>query len=265
VDRIIRLSGNRHFILDLLARARRFHCSVSTAWQFDVTDLDAARQTIRVNGRPLGMTACLIKATGLVLAANPRLNRHLFTGPWKRYEVQFDTVSCTLIIMRKAGKGERILLPLTIERCDQLDVVEIQHLIDRHRFGKLETLPQFQAIERLKKLPRIALRWFSYKARSDHRFYRRYFGTYGMSEMSVGAFGPRGGHVVANTASAFVVGPLFDLPEVVEGKVRVRRMQGVNVVSDHYVLDGVDILYGMRTLERILAWPERLGIGGRGS
>jgi pyruvate/2-oxoglutarate dehydrogenase complex dihydrolipoamide acyltransferase (E2) component len=109
-------------------------------------------------------------------------------------------------------------------------------------------------------MPRLALSWFSYKTRSDHRFYRKYFGTYGISEMAVGSFGPRGGHVVANTATAFVIGPLFDAPETENEQIVMREKQGITLISDHFVLDGVDILEGMRTLERLFRDPARLGL-----
>jgi pyruvate/2-oxoglutarate dehydrogenase complex dihydrolipoamide acyltransferase (E2) component len=260
VSKIVPITPNRHFIIDLLTRAKRFHCPVSTAWQFDVTVLDHVRRDIRVDGRVLGMTACLIKATSLVLRAHPRFNHHLFAGLLGRYEVAFSSVCCTVIVLRRGPGGERILLPLLIEGSDTLSVVEIQRTLDRHRFGPLEELEQFKAIERLKRLPRLALSWFSFKARSDHRFYRRYFGTYGISEMAVGEFGPRGGQSLANTASAFVIGPMFEQTVERDGDVKRRKLQGLSFIADHYILDGVDMLMGMRTLEGLLRHPDRLGL-----
>jgi pyruvate/2-oxoglutarate dehydrogenase complex dihydrolipoamide acyltransferase (E2) component len=260
MDEVVPLTKNRHFVIDLLTRATKFHCPVTTAWQFDVEDLNHARLAHRVNERPLSMTACLIKATGMTLKAHPRLNHHLFTGLFRRYEVSFETVCCTLIVMRRGPNGERILLPLLIDRVDEMSVIDIQKAIDKHRYGKLEHLPQFAAAERIKSLPRLALSWFSFKARSDHRFYRRYFGTYGISEMATGAFGPRGGHVVANTASAFVIGPRFQHAEMRNGALTSRLMQGITLVSDHYIIDGIDIMLGMKTFEKLLSDPRRLGL-----
>jgi pyruvate/2-oxoglutarate dehydrogenase complex dihydrolipoamide acyltransferase (E2) component len=37
-------------------------------------------------------------------------------------------------------------------------------------------------------------------------------------------------------------------------------MQGITLIVDHYILDGVDILRGMRTLHKLLQTPARLGI-----
>ena len=206
------------------------------------------------------MTACIIKATSLVLRAHPRFNHHLFAGLFRRYEVAFDSICCNLIVMRRGKNRERLLFPLLLERSDELSVTEIQEIIDHHRYGKLDDLEQFQAMERVKKMPRIALSWFSYKCRSDYRFYRKYFGTYGISEMAVGSFGPRGGHVIANTAAAFVIGPLFDVPEYENGQILTRKIQGITLISDHFVVDGVDILEGMRRLDRLFRNPANLGL-----
>jgi pyruvate/2-oxoglutarate dehydrogenase complex dihydrolipoamide acyltransferase (E2) component len=260
VSRIVPLSKNRIAIIDLLARAKRFHCPVTTAWQFDVDELNKARRDVQVNGHHLTMTACIIKATSLMLQAHPRFNHHLFTGLLGRYEVAFDQICCTLIILRRSANRERLLFPLRLENSDQLTVTEIQDIIDRHKYGTLENLEQFQAMERIKRMPRVAMSWFSYKSRSDYRFYRKYFGTYGISEMAIGSFGPRGGHVIANTAAAFVIGPLLDVPEVESERVVIKKKQGLTLISDHFVLDGVDILEGMRTLQKLLRNPSQLGL-----
>lgn len=260
MDRVIPISKNRTVIIDLLTRAKRFHCPVTTAWQFEAEALERARKKVEVNGRPLSMTACIVKATSQLLRIHPRFNHHIFTGMFRRYEVAFDRVCCTLIVRRRDQDGEHVLFPLMLERSDEISIEEIQEIIDHHKNGKIEDLPQFQTMERVKKMPRLALSWFSYKARSDYRFYRRYFGTYGISEMAVGSFGPRGGHTIANTAAAFVVGPLFDTPEVEDGKIVMRKMQGITLIADHFVLDGVDILTGMNTLGRLLKNPAKLGL-----
>ena len=39
-----------------------------------------------------------------------------------------------------------------------------------------------------------------------------------------------------------------------------RKTLGIMLVADHYVLDGVDILEGMRTLGKLLRDPSALGL-----
>jgi pyruvate/2-oxoglutarate dehydrogenase complex dihydrolipoamide acyltransferase (E2) component len=258
--REVPFTRNRQVIYDLMTRANRFHCPVSTCWEFDVGRLAQARREVRVDGRALSMVACVVKATGLLLEKHPKFNRHMFHGLFRKRLIEWDVITATLIVMRKGPEGERMLFPLLIERCNELSVIEIQEIIDRHRYGPLEDLPQVQAMERVKRLPRLALSWFSYKTRSDPRFYQRYFGTFGVSQMAAGSFGPLGGHTVANTGAAFLIGPLDDRPHVRRGELTVRKTLGMMLVADHYVLDGIDMLEGMRTLKKLLADPAALGV-----
>jgi pyruvate/2-oxoglutarate dehydrogenase complex dihydrolipoamide acyltransferase (E2) component len=258
--RIVPYTPNRELIYDLLTRARRFHCSVSGSWEFDVTALEAARRAVRVNGRVLSTTACLLKATGLVLERYPRLNHHLFHGLFRKFEVEFDTINCTLVLQRRGPDRERLLFPVTLERTNERTVEELQAQIDHHRYAPLAELPQVAALERLKRLPRFVLSWFSWKARSDPAFYLRYFGTYGLSNLSTRRSGPVGGSSLANTGAAFLLGPVRKTPQVVGDAVVVRPTLGVMLVADHFLVDGADMLEAMAWLGRLLADPTRLGL-----
>ena len=244
-----------------MTRAKRFHCPVSTGWEFDVERLCAARKQVRVDGRQLSMAACVVKATSLLQERHPRFNRHLFHSLFgRRFEVAFEEIACTLVVLRRDAQGERMLFPLLIPRSNELSVVEIQRLIDKHKYSPLDELPQVRALERVKRLPRAALSYFSFKARSDPEFYLKYFGTFGVSQMAAGSFGPVAGHTIANTASAFLIGPLAERPHVKGGELTTRKTLGIMLVADHYVLDGVDILEGMRSMGKLLRDPSALGL-----
>ncbi len=251
---------NREVIYDLLTRAKRFHCPITSCWQFEVSALEAARRATRVEGRPVGLTACLVKATSLVLQRHPRLNHHLFHGLWRKVEVAFDEVRCNLVVTRRGPDGERILLPLVLDRSDALSVEEIQGTIDHHRRAPLDSLPQFHALQRVKRMPRLLLKWFSYKVRSDYRFYQRYFGTYGLSSLAARGTTAHSLNAVANTGSAFLIGGVQDEPVVQDGAVVPGKVLTVAVVVDHYILDGLDVLEAMTTLRRLLEDPRRLGL-----
>lgn len=260
--RIVPFTKNREVIYDLLTRAKRFHCPVTSCWDFEVEALEAARRRVKVDGQPLGVTACLVKATALLLAEHPRLNHHLFHGLFRKYEVAFDRIRCNLIVGRRGPQGERVLLPLIVEDADTLTPVQIQEQINHHRHAPLESLPQFAAIERVKRSPRWALRWFSYKVRSDHRYYQRFFGSYGLSSLGGKAATAHSLSTVANTGTAFLLGGIQDKPLVRRGELTVGPVLGVAVVADHYLLDGLDVLQAMRTLRRLLRDPARLGLPG---
>lgn len=260
--RIVPFTKNREVVYDLLTRAKRFHCPVTTTWELDVEALEAARRRVRVNGRVLGLTACLARATALTVERHPKLNHHLFHGLLRKYEVAFEEIRCQLVIVRRTPSRERILLPLIIERANERSAVEIQEVVDHHRFAPLEELPQFAAFERLKRLPRFVLSWLSYKVRSDHRVYARYFGTYGLSTLTGRGVGPLATSTYANTCAAFVVGGVTERAQVRGGQVVAAKVLPVAFVTDHYLLDGLDMVEPMTTLRALLRDPTRLGLPG---
>jgi hypothetical protein len=259
--RVVPFTKNRLFIYDLLTRAKRFHCSVNGVFEFDVADLLAAISHARLSGRPASLVAALVRATSLLLEKFPRLNHHLFHGPFgRKTEVEFDEISCTLVLMRRGERRERILLPLTLRRSNTLSVEEVQAEIQRCKQAPLDDLPQVAAIRRLERMPRLALSWFSYKARSDWRFYLRHFGTYGLSSLVTRGWGGTSAATLANTASAFLPGTLAPKPVVRDGKVEVRPVLSVLFVADHYIVDGNEMLIAMKHLRRLIETPTLLGL-----
>lgn len=251
---------HREVVYDLLTRAKRFHCPITSCWEFEVSALEAARRRTRVDGRPVGLAACLVRATGLTVAAHPRLNHHLFHGLLRKREVAFSEARCQLVVVRRGPAGERILLPLIVERADAACPREVQRAIDHHRRAPLEDLPQFRAFEQLKRLPRLALRYLSFKVRSDPRVYARYFGSYGLSAIAARGASAHSLHAVANTGASFLIGGVQDRPVVRDGQVVPGRVLTVACVIDHFLLDGLDVLEAMTTLRRALADPTRLGL-----
>lgn len=259
-DQVAGLSPNRALIYDLMTRAKRFHCPVTSSWQFEVSALEAAQRATLVDGRPIGITAVMARATSLVLARYPHLNRHIFHGLLRTYEVSFADISCNLVVGRRGRGREKILLPLVLEKSDQLSAAEIQAVINHHRSAPLEELPQFAALERVKRLPRFLLRWFSFRVRSSHTAYRKHFGTFGLSSMPASGATAHALHTIANTCVAFLIGGVRDAPVVREGQLAVGRVLHVACVADHYLLDGMDVLQAMRYLGKLLADPARLGL-----
>ena len=260
MTQIVPFTANRHAIYDLLTRAKRFHCSVGATFEFDVTDLLAAIKTTRQQGRPVNLTACLVRATGMVLEKYPRFNHHMFHGLLRKYEAAFDEISCTLVMARRDEQGERILFPVVVRRSNEMTLDEVGAFIKEHRQTPIAELPQMAAFRKLEGYPRLLLRWISYKARSDHRFYLKYFGTYGLSSLVKRGWGGVAGHSLANTAAAFLPGTITERPVVRNGEVTVRTIMNMMVIVDHYILDGLDVVEGIGYLNRLLTKPEQLGL-----
>jgi len=251
---------NRDAIYHLMKRARRFHCPVTGVWEIDVTDLEQRLRAVRIEGRPISLVTCLVKATALVVEEQPRLNHHLFHRFFRRLEVAFDTIRCNLILQRKGPAGERILLPCIVESPQRMSLDEIAAFIEGRKAAPLDELPEYQGLERFKRLPRPAMAWFSYKARSDPAFYERYFGSYGLSSLMTRGWGGIGASTYANTAVAFIPGTLARRPAIHDGEVVPRRIMSIGCVADHYVLDGHEVMQAMKSLKGFLDRPETLGL-----
>jgi len=260
---------NREAIYGLLTRAKRFHSPMTASLDMDVAPVCDAIAAARAAGRDVGFLAALVKATSIVMRKHPRLNHHLFHRSFgRKLEVDFGEVSCNLVMLREQADGEKILLPLILRRSDELELDAIHQEIRRHREAPLEQLPSFQAIQRVKKLPRVALSLFSYKCRSDPGFYLKYFGTYGLSPLILeDAEGqPRdsvlgmGGHSVFNTACAFFPFAVGERAVAEGGELRARRTMSVTVGVDHYLVDGHAMFTAAHTLRLLLAHPGRLGL-----
>lgn len=252
---IIPFSPNREFIADQLGRMRRFHCPVSLVYELDMTETLLALERARRAGAEVSLTALLVKATGLVVKRHPRLNRHVFHRWFRRLEVAFDDVSCTLVIRREGQCGEEVLFPILISRPDELSIPEIHRLIRHHKQEPLERLPQMAGFRRIQRMSLLARKYFSFKARSDPRFYAKYYGSYGLSSNVARDFGPVAGGAVANTGIAFMPGVIRDLPRVVAGEIRVRRVLSLGVIADHFLIDGADVARAMQALRPLLETP----------
>ncbi len=252
------IDGHREIVNGLLRRARRFHCSVSGVAEMDVTELRARLRDERRGGHEISLAAFLVKATATLIEEQPHLNRHQFTGLFgRRRIVQFASIHCTLVVARRDEAREEILLPVLLKDVNRSTVAEIEAEIRRHKSTPLDALPQMQALARAKRLPRVALELFSFKARSDPDFYLKHFGTYGLSSLvRVGGHG-MGGATLANTGVAFLPGTIRKLPRYVDDVVVPREILTFGLVFDHFLFDGIQML---RATERLAALVEKPSI-----
>jgi pyruvate/2-oxoglutarate dehydrogenase complex dihydrolipoamide acyltransferase (E2) component len=258
--KVVPYTKNRDVIYDMLTRAKKFHCSVGGTYEFDVTGLLDRIRAAKHAGKEVSLMACMVKATSLLMERHPRFNHHMFHGLFGKKEIAFDHISCNMVVARKNGAGERVIFPVILKNSHRMSLEEICRTIHHHRTADLESLPQIKEFNKLKKMPRIALRYFSYKTRSDPKFYERYFGTFGLSSMVRRGWGGTAGHSLSNTGSAFLPGTIMERPTVVDGEIRIRKILYMMLLVDHFILDGMDMLDGMKTMKILLERPEELGL-----
>ncbi len=259
--RTVPFTRNRELVYGLLTRAKKFHAPISIVLKMDVGELLTSLEREHDEGRRISLLAYLVKATSMLLEKHPRLNHHLFHGLVRKFEVDFEEVSCNLVILRRDPGGERIVLPVVMRDSNRRSLEEINQELLRYRRTPLAELAEIKAIQRAKEMPLVAMKYFSFKCRSDPRFYRRYFGTYGMSSVLHDSGGGRvalnqGRGVLsqayANTGAAFLPTSVTEEPRVVGGEVRACRMLTMTTMIDHHLIDGHEALFALEELVAVV-------------
>lgn len=245
-----------------LARSQRYHAPCSAVVEYDVTSLLASLAATKQQGDKVSFGAAMVKATSLVVARYPRLNRHLFHGLLGRYEVAFDGVHCSLMVSRRAEDGEDVLIPATLRDVDQMPLERIDAVIHDYKHKPLMELPEYRTVHKLRHLPSLARASLAYLLRSSHRMHDKVIGgTYGLSSYAGQTATPAStGHSLSPFGCSFFPGSVNDRPWVVEGALAVRKIMTMTIVIDHYLLDGVDVSRAMSYLGSLLASPETLGL-----
>ena len=248
---------NRMVIYDLLQRTRRYHCPIGAVYEWDFTDTLARLDALQAAGSPIGLAAMITKATATVMAEHPRLNRRLFYGLRGPKMVEFDEISCNLVILRKGRDGRDLIFPLVLRRVDQLSVQEIAEEIHRHKTMPLGDVPQLRQLRALKKIPRPLLRAHDFKVRTDPGYFIKKFGTYGLSAMTHRDSGLIGGQAIA-PSTTFYPTNIQDRPMVKDGEIVIRTTLLFGVMVDHYVADGMETIRASQRLKQLIEEPEHI-------
>ncbi len=254
-----RFSNHRHVVDDLLTRTRRDHAPASASFLWDVTDTLAALAALRAEGRSLGLTAYLVRATALTLEKHPALNRRVFRRWSGAVEVRWQEISCNLVVAREtpAGSphgGEEVLFPLVIRNANTLPIFAIQDAIRAAKRTPIDDVKELRERAKLQRLPRVALKVFSHLVRTRPDYYIGRFGTYGLSSLE-----HEGGGAVAlaspSPQTAFVPANIEERPVAQDGRVVIRKMLTLNMVVDHTLVDGLVGLRASLYLKQLVEQP----------
>ena len=132
-------SPARKYTYRFLKRSKQYHANIGGTCEIDVTELMAALQALKENGEPIGLVPALIKGTAIVIRRNPRLNRQLFNGLLRKYEVQFEEVNCSVLVRRRSPTGEDLLITVNFIQADQMDIREIARKIRHYQTAPLDS------------------------------------------------------------------------------------------------------------------------------
>jgi pyruvate/2-oxoglutarate dehydrogenase complex dihydrolipoamide acyltransferase (E2) component len=254
------MSTGRRTVYDLLRRSMRNHASVTGVYDWDVTDTLARIDELRSQGREVGIAAFMAKATALALAEHPKLNRRLFRSLLGLRIVQWDQISCNIVIERRNAQGDAEVVPLVLRDTDKRSIEDLHQEIQEAKTAPLEELPAYR---QRRKIPRVLLPFINLLIMYSPRFFIRHFGTYGLSALLHEGSGAIGGSAITPCTS-FYPTRIEEKPVVRSGEIAVRKMVMFGICIDHYVVDGMEALRCCMTLKELVENPDRI-LGGGGS
>lgn len=247
-------SKRRLVIYDLLNRAKRNHCTVTGAFEWDVTDTLARISELQEAGEAVTLTSFMVKATATILERHRRLNDRTFYGMRGPRRVRFDEISCNLVLAREGRDGREMIMPVVLRHVDQRTLAEITEEINALQTQPFEELAPVQRLRQLKRVPRMVLKLFDYKIKTDPGFYEKRFGTYALSALLHHGSGAIGGTPVT-TQTCFYPTNIQERPVVRDGEIVIRQMMLFGLAVDHYLVDGLESLTAARELKDLIEDP----------
>ena len=248
------LSTQRQVVYDLIHRAKQNHASVSACFDWDVTETLARLEADKAAGREVGLAAFMVKASSMAIAEHPVLNRRLFKGWFRRKLVDWDEISCNVIVEREGARGESVVFPAVLRHTDQLTVEAIHGEIRRLKQSPLDGLDALEGRRRLGRMPRLGLTLLNWLVTHRPGFFIKHFGTFNLSAIIHRGSGVLGGSVLSTSTTVYPT-DIRDKPVVVDGEIVVRTMMMVTVCVDHFVVDGMEAYRACRALQRLVEEP----------
>lgn len=252
------LSPSRRLVYDLMQRTKEDHATISATFSWDVTETEDALAAASEGRSPLTMTAYLLRCTAIVMRDNPGWNRRIFRRVAGPHLVQWNEVSCNLVMARDVdGKGEEVVFSTVLRHIDQMSVGDIQDRLDELKQGDPKKLDELKAAKNLQRIPRPVLAMANQALRFSPKFFISRFGTYGYSSLLNDSCGVTALVPICPSATFYPLA-LEDRPMVVNGEVVPRRVLVFAVGLDHHVVDGMTSSRGCRQLKTLVEEPERV-------
>ncbi|WP_326794327.1 2-oxo acid dehydrogenase subunit E2 [Streptomyces sp. NBC_01808] len=220
-----------------------YHCDEirATAPVFLDTEVDMSRiqehrAEARRDGRRYSVVSYVLKASGSVLAEHPEANAAI-RGRLRPKVARYATVGGKVTLDKTLG-GRRVVLSSVVPKLEQSSLDDVQQHVDRLRDGDPETMPEFEAVRKLHRLPvpvgrtlfRLATRSFAHRPEL-----RGTVAVTSLGHRAVDSF-----HSVGGTTVTLGLGRIVDRPVVRDGAVVVAPVMRLSLAFDHRVIDGAE-------------------------
>lgn len=235
---------------------------VSALLEFDVTDSRKKLQELRRNGQNISFNGWIIKVISNVLKQHPEAAAFLYN---KRKLIIFDDINISIAVEKEIN-GEKVPIPLVIEKTNEKSAIEITSEIEE---AKNRELSKSDIV--LQKKPAIYERLYYRLPGSLRRAFWKIllrspkyaFGKMGnVMITSVGMIGRINGWFIHTSVHplSFGIGSILKKPFVIGNKVEIREVLNMTILVDHDVIDGGQMVRFLKELTRQIENGEELSI-----
>lgn len=228
--------------------------------EFDVTENRKRLQSLRREGQNISFNGWIIKTISNVLKHHPEAAGYLLS---KKKLMVFSDVN-TSVVIEKELNGERVPIPLVIEKTDKKSALEITAEIAD---AKRKSLNEKDVVLNKKTtsyeqlyyhLPGF-LRRFIWKIMiGSPKFSHKKMGNVVIT--SVGMMGKINGWFIHRSIHplSFGIGSILKKPVVIGNEIAIREMLNMTILVDHDLLDGGEMVRFLRELTTQLETSETM-------
>ncbi len=248
---------NKTFPLSRLATFDTFSVGlkkhhVAALLEFDVTESRKMLHELRRQGVSISFTAWLIKVIGSVLQKHPEATAY---RRGKRKLMIFNDINISILV-EKVIEGEKVPIPLVIEKANEKDAPEISAEIENAK--KQELTNGDIVINRRRnvseviyyKLPGFARRFVWKVMLANPGFAYRKMGNAAIT--SVGMIGQVNGWFLHRSVHpvSFGIGSVIKKPVVINNEIIIREILNMTVLVDHDLVDGAPMVRLLKDLTK---------------
>lgn len=221
----------RHFLEEI-----RAFSPVYLDTTVDMTRITEHRAAARAEGTRYSVVSYVLHGAGRVLAKHPEANAAL-GGRLRPRVARYGQVNAKLTLDKRFG-DQRVVLSGVLPDVHLAELDAIQRQVEHLRDGDAQTMPEFEGLRRLQRLPGPLARLAFRAAVRPLRSRPERFGTFAVT--SLGHRPVDGFHSVGGTTVTLGLGRVADQPVVRDGAPAVAPVMRLNLTFDHRVIDGAE-------------------------
>jgi pyruvate/2-oxoglutarate dehydrogenase complex dihydrolipoamide acyltransferase (E2) component len=233
---------------------------VSALLEFDVTESRIRLRELRKRGIPVSFNAWIIKVIGSILQNHPEASAYIYS---KKKLILFNDINISILVEKKID-GEKVPIPVVIEKTNQKTALEIANEIEK---AKNQELSKGDIV--INKKSNLSERLYyhmpGFIRRSVWKFMLRnpriVYPKMGNAVISsVGMMGKINGWFIQKSVHpvSFGIGSVLKKAVVIENKIEIREILNMTILVDHDVIDGAPMVRFLNDLTKSIETGEFL-------